>query len=300
MTAKTKSLMLAFGLLAASTGLAAAADWNNGAGGINVYRGGAAVPVPAPAPMPVQAADWYMRADLAFAATSGGNVGQSGPYLDLKAPDDMPRYFGGGIAVGRYITPSIRADFSIDYRSKQRLASGTTVNNRIETTTVGGLKTIEHWSDSYNNEASNGNYAFMLNGYYDFRNDSRFTPYVGAGVGVSMRTLSRVADDQHTCVSTDTIQADGSVTSAAGGCTTPTPASYSSSQNATAYGLAAALMAGVSYEISPGVLWDSGYRFMYFNGNVAATAPTGLGGSVIKIGDRTDHEFRTGLRWNID
>lgn len=300
MTWKTTSLMLGIGLLAASAGLAAAADWNNGAGGIKVYRNGAAVPVPAPSPIPVHAADWYVRADLNFAATSSGSVGSSGPRLDLKDPDEMPRYFGGGIAVGRYLTPSIRADISLDYRSQQRFASGTTVHtDRTITRTNGTITDTDRWTDTYSNEARIGNYAAMLNGYYDFRTGSPFTPYLGAGVGISMHMLSRTASDTHSCTMDSFDSASGTLTTGLG-CGSSTASFSNGNTNSTAYGFAGALMAGVAYEVSPGVLWDSGYRLMYTSGKVAQTSNTGLGASMISIGDRVDHEFRTGVRWNID
>lgn len=301
MTARTTSLLLALGLMAASTGLAAAADWNNGAGGIRVLRSGAAVPVPAPAPIPVQAADWYVRADLNFAAASSGSVDATGPYLDLKGAGDMPRYFGGGIAIGRYLTPSIRTDVSIDYRSQQRFVSNTTVDTTrtVVRNPSATVTTTEHWRDNYSNEGRIGNYAAMINGYYDFRNDSKFTPYIGGGVGIGMQMLTRQAADTHSCTM-DSFDATTGNTTTNLACQTTTASFSNAKEVVTAYGFAGALMAGVSYEISPGILWDSGYRLMYLNGNVAQTSNTGLGASMIKVGDRVDHEFRTGLRWNID
>lgn len=301
MTAKFTSLMLGLGLLATSAGLAAAADWNNGANGIKDYRSSAAVPVPAPAPIPVSGADWYLRTDLNFAATSSGTTGYTGPYLDLKNADDMPRYFGATLGFGRYITPSIRAEFTIDYRSRQRVASNVTTNYRTLVTNPSATQTdTEHWTDNYSNEARIGNYAALISGYYDFRNGSPLTPYIGAGVGIGMQMLSRAASDNHSCTM-DSLDTTTGITTSDLACTHTTTGSFTTArQDVTAYGFAGALMAGVSYEISPGVLWDSGYRLMYFNGNVTQTSNTGLGASMIKIGDRVDHEFRTGLRWNID
>ncbi len=302
MTVKFTSLMLGLGLVAAHCGVAAAADWNNGGESYRRYGGGAAVPVPAPAPIPGSVADWYVRGDLNFSAVSSGKTSYSGPHIDLKSPDDMPRYFGAGFAVGRYITPSIRADLSIDYRSKQRLATGATVNHRdvtrVDATT--GDTTVQHWTDTYSNEARIGNYAAMLNAYYDLGSYRGFTPYIGAGAGVAMHTLTRAASDHHVCDTMDTFPAAGPPNVIGANCPSSLAGYSSDAKSTTAYGFAGALMVGASYEVSPGVLWDSGYRMMYYSGQVAQTVNTGLGASMINIGDRIDHEFRTGMRWNID
>lgn len=302
MTIKTTSLLLGFGLLAAQAGMATAADWNNGAESYRRHVGGAAVPVPAPAPIPVTAAEWYVRGDVNFAATSSGKTGYTGPHLDLKSPDDMPRYFGASFSIGRYLTPSIRAEVSIDYRSQQRLATGTTVNQRTVTNvdTLTGDTTVQHWTDTYNNEARIGNYAAMLNAFYDLGKVGGFTPYVGAGAGVAMHMLSRASVDGHVCDTMDTYPAAGPPNTIGAACSATLTGVSNDKRVTTGYGFAGALMAGVSYEISPGVLWDSGYRMMYFSGSVAQTSNTGLGASMINIGDRIDHEVRTGVRWNID
>ncbi len=75
-----------------------------------------------------------------------------------------------------------------------------------------------------------GMQTVMLNGYYDFRNDSVFTPYVGAGIGFADMTL-KFADE------------DGA---------------YSKSKVKFAYGL----KAGVGIEVAKNVTVDVGYRYL--------------------------------------
>ena len=325
MTSKMTSLMLGLGLVAASAGVAAAADWNNGGESYKRYGGAAAVPVPAPAPVPMSSADWYVRGDLNFPIGSSGSLDTTGvnPAFDVKRPDDMPRYFGGSIGVGRYITPSIRAEMAIDYRSQQRMASGAVTYAQVvrsagtpitvsvpATLTTPAFNVLQsvtltnHYSVNDAEEARVGNYAAMLNFYYDLKDPSYrgFTPYVGAGVGISMHTLRRSNAINARCLSQDIDYAAVPVagipaTSATGSCS---DFQTQGTASGTAYGLAGALMAGLGYEISPGVTWDTGYRFMYQNGHVSVSRDALTGPSIINIGDRIDHEIRTGVRWNID
>ncbi len=75
-----------------------------------------------------------------------------------------------------------------------------------------------------------GMQTVMLNGYYDFRNDSVFTPYIGAGIGFADLTLKF----------------------------TDTDGAYSKSKVKFAYGL----KAGVGIEVAKNVTVDIGYRYL--------------------------------------
>lgn len=79
-------------------------------------------------------------------------------------------------------------------------------------------------------KAKFGTQTVMLNGYYDFHNDSIFTPYIGAGIGFADMTL-KFADE------------DGV---------------GSKSKVKFAYGL----KAGVGIEVAKNVTVDVGYRYL--------------------------------------
>ncbi len=75
-----------------------------------------------------------------------------------------------------------------------------------------------------------GMQTVMLNGYYDFHNDSVFTPYIGAGIGFADMTLKFTDED----------------------------GAYSKSKVKFAYGL----KAGVGIEVAKNVTVDVGYRYL--------------------------------------
>jgi len=121
------------------------------------------------------------------------------------------------------------------------------------------------WSiTAYNNTATfattsilNGNLAattWMVNGYYDFKNNSPFTPFLGAGIGYAKVELNDITSHYYY-------------------------GTYSVDDSVFAY----QFMAGCSYNINKNIAIDLSYRY------VASSNPTftdGLGGS-------TDFEFKS-------
>lgn len=317
------SVMLGLGLAA---GLAGAANAGGSYSdiGIKTSRDAAvAVPVPAPVPMPVSAANWYVRGGISTGvlATGGDAYAVGALSFPTKSANDMPNYLGLDVAAGYYVMPWLRVEMELDYRTKQRVAAAagaqgrTTITQSTQTVTGNNgvitqtmtqqLTTTRTWSDTTTEEAHAGNYAAMFNAYFDFKNSSPFTPYIGAGVGVTMNTLYRGGTDAHACThetvvgAADAVWNIPAVNTASNTCTVSDSAA-SSTKNATAYGLAASLMAGVAYEVSSGVFVDAGYRMMYLNGKVAAVRDSALGASMLNLEDRIDHEVRTGVRFNFD
>lgn len=83
-----------------------------------------------------------------------GDVGYSA--LEWKGGDDDGGWIVGG-GIGYRITDYFRTDLTLDWAGNYDVGTG----NDLATTTV------------------------MGNGYFDFANDTMFTPYVGAGLGYS-------------------------------------------------------------------------------------------------------------------
>ena len=97
----------------------------------------------------------------------------------------------------------------------------------------------------------------LANLYYDFRGRDHFSPYVGAGLGF---TLNEMLDDDNV-------------------------------------DLAAALMAGFSYRLREGWLFDAGYRFLYLG--EAQTESTGTTGA-LSVDEIYSHELRIGFRYELN
>jgi opacity protein-like surface antigen len=149
----------------------------------------------APLAVSAQAADYSDPVPSDVSTTSGfyirGDAG--GSFLDWSGGSNDFGFVGGG-GIGYQWNDNFRTDLTADWAGHYDVAPGATLN----TTTVLG------------------------NAYFDFKNSSMFTPYVGAGLGYGWATGTGIASDK---------------------------------------GLAAGLAAGVSVDMTSNLALDVGYRF---------------------------------------
>ncbi|GBE42205.1 putative adhesin RP828 precursor [bacterium BMS3Bbin10] len=99
--------------------------------------------------------------------------------------------------------------------------------------------------------------AVLANLYFDFGGRDYITPYLGAGLGFS----------------------------------------YNDTGSEANVDLAAAAMAGVSFSIHDGFLFDAGYRFLYLGD--AETSGSGAA-AALSIDDVYAHELRVGFRYELN
>ena len=93
----------------------------------------------------------------------------------------------------------------------------------------------------------------LLNGYYDFRTGTPWTPYLGGGLGFTVNQLTRNLD----------------VTPARCG------TNIDAGNRSTDMQFAAAAMAGVTYDVSSFFAIDVNYRFLHIGGSdVGLDTPT--------------------------
>lgn len=328
-----KLATVALGLsLLAGTAPAGAGDYDYGAGSVKDY-GGSGVPVPAPVPLPMYDAEWYVRIDAGYALSSSADVqvtdpGASGFTLRHTDLDDQNGTASFSAGFGRYITPSLRWDVTLDIRNGRGVTkaddamtvstfhvgpdisvSFIDVVNGVDTERTATLRsTYERIYDGnyYQRTRVESDTAFF-NMYYDHDTGTRLKPYIGGGVGVVRHYLKSESSGSLTCSSVtqhalyDPMSQLGPYHTYGLACpdeATPLNVPYSTST--TGYGFAANIMAGVSAEISPGIMLDTGYKGTWMSGSVALTVPTPLGDNVVDIGSRLDHEIRTGLRFDIN
>lgn len=110
--------------------------------------------------------------------------------------------------------------------------------------------------------------SLMLNGYYDFKNTSKFTPYVSAGVGVTRVKNATQAFFEPENI-TDT---DNSFTWAAG--------------------------LGVAYKVTENVALDLGYRYVDA-GEVEFNSYPIEGINFKTTADLASHDYSLGIRYNF-
>lgn len=111
----------------------------------------------------------------------------------------------------------------------------------------------------------------LANLYLDIRGRDDFTPYVGAGVGFASNETNG-----------HRITLGGVNTGGAGG--------------DTKFAVAAAAMAGFSYRLHDGWLFDAGYRFLYL-GDAETKSSTSAG--TLNIDSIYAHELRLGFRYEL-
>ena len=288
-----KTVLLSLGL-ALLGNPAEAGDWNNGAGVLKDSGGMAGVPVPAPVPI-AQSFTWYVRADLGYTLGSSGTVTSTNGYGISHSADygHESGPFLGGIGAGRYMTPTMRWDITADYRAFQKSLSGASTYTATTTTlNGGGPGTVTNtFAGTRGEEIRTANHTFLFNLYHDFNRGGGINPYVGAGLGVTVRETKTQFTD--TAVCTQSIDNTTGLPFAPP-CMQPST-SNSANDPRIHFGLAAALMTGLTYEVAPGVLIDGGYRLAWEGGNSTMT----FSPDKITAGPRLDHEIRAGMRWNV-
>lgn len=290
------------------------------AGGDVIYQGfkdpAAAIPVPAPIPVEIYEPDYYVRFDVGGAWLSDGTFEEIGTPIEIREPGDIEAIEFGSIGAGRYITPSIRVELAVDLFNRAEIALPNTLFYQ-DTRSAAGPDFVDPVTGNTFPTTDTSTYDVerteqvryeqnlgLINFYYDFRNSSRFTPYVGAGFGVTYRELSRRAIENAECVVTDNSNPTIDAGYGPNFCrnTTDLPAEFRvvDEQTRSRWDFAAAAMAGFSYEVYDNVLVDAGYRYVWQSGSLSLTLPTVSGNSRVDISDVGQHQFRTGIRLNLE
>lgn len=300
--------------LAASAMPGLAGDWNNGAGSIK-DRGQAAVPVPAPILVPDGPSGWYLRLDVGLGregnhgakesgisygagssadsfSTNGAGFGSSSGWFN-NGFDTNINYSGG---VGYIWGHNWRSDVTLDRRSSTEYKMRGTyqyINNTYVPASAPPIyvatptQRIDGTSSDVTSMKSG---VLMANTYYDWKNRSAITPYIGLGVGLAYLDMDRM----HT--TSDTV-CDPTVAFA---CATPgAHSSFSGSGSDTKLLWAAAAHAGFSYAFTSVTSLDVNYRLLYIPSTNINMSVNG-GTSRVTLNDITEHQIRAGLRWNIN
>ena len=289
---------------------ASAADWNEGAGSLKDMGGGPAVAVPAPVPVQTYRGAWYFRFDGGIGSVGSVDLLESG--LDIGDQDGpgpatgpdyratMPDWFSGdfgtfatvGGGAGYNFSNGFRVDATIEKRFQDSVKlSGTdqwatSAFNCAGCWTATGNTTNFEVKDSTKIDST----LWMVNAYYDLFSNRGFTPYIGAGIGFAWNELNRRHDSTYTVCGA----ADPACATTLG--STVTESAFG---RANKFTLAYAAMAGVSYDLSEMTAVDLGYRYLLISGSdIALDINDDI--SRVEIGDQHVHQFRAGLRFNVN
>jgi opacity protein-like surface antigen len=275
------------------------------AGGDVIYTGvkdpyAAAVPVPAPVPVPVYEPEYYVRFDTGAAWISNGTLEEIGTPMTMRAITDIEPLEFGSIGAGKYITPRIRAELAVDLFTRAQVDRGdeTFIQPIVFPDPGVGADDQAEYSVTRQEEIEFEQDTIMLNFYYDFRNATRFTPYLGAGIGVTYRQLTRTSSETANC---DSLTNPNDPTRDCDDAPFADPAEITEGTSTEKrWDLAGALMAGVAIQVTEDILWDTGYRYMWQNGSISVDSLTLAGTSRVEIKDVGQHQLRTGIRLNLN
>ena len=166
----------------------------------------------------------------------------------------------GGVGCGSG-PRGVRGEFMIGYHGKRNIdgtpgpwnpgppVTGDPLHTSVETTTL------------------------MFNGYYDIIRFDRFTPYVGAGVGLAYNKVGSVSF-------------------------TGNPALVNVIEGDSRWSLAWSLMAGMGIQITERTTLDLGYRYIDMGKAQSGTIDNqGFLNPRVRIDDLAAHEFKVGLRF---
>ena len=227
-----------------------------------------AVPCYAPPPPVIEEfSSWYLRGDIGFSTQSVRSLSNRN-YANYNSVVNVDRSFDSaplfGIGIGYNYNEWLRLDVTGEYRGKANFHGFDIGYNPGPN------------DDVYS--GSKSELTFLANAYVDLGTWSNFTPFVGAGVGISRNTISSFYD---------------------------TSASFRSAAYADAaskWSFAWALYAGVGYKVTKNVTVELAYRYIDLgnaqSGNITNFA--GVVGGPYEFNHLTSHDLKLGLRFNFD
>ncbi len=148
--------------------------------------------------------------------------------------------------------------------------------------------------------------AIMLNAIYEFDDFNRWEPYVGAGLGLVRGDASLVAHDFLQTASDGGVllQRNPACTGSRTGGLDPFRAAFSCDVQDTDTGIGWQILAGLGYQISENLTWDTSYRFLNspdfdFDGQTINTLDGSSSQGFAELEDASSHLLLTGLRYRF-
>lgn len=137
--------------------------------------------------------------------------------------------------------------------------------------------------------------TFLMNGYFDLGTWYGLTPYVGAGVGLSRVAMTGFTDNGVNVVGT-AINNAGLPNGASAA------VAYNPISDRTRWNFAWALMAGLSYDVTPNLKLDLGYRYLNMGRGTTGTINCLCGVSFpgFTIAGMASHDLKIGMRWMLN
>jgi opacity protein-like surface antigen len=211
--------------------------------------------------------------------------------------DDAGWYLRGNAGYGTHNDIDITGDLVGDVESEGNATGSVGLgydfgnNWRLELDAAQLFTNLGQISQTPSSSAKLETTTGFLNAIYDFSDFGRWEPYVGAGIGIVRGNATAVAHDFQT----------GGAGSA--DISTPVCSGVACSFKDGDTGLGWQLLAGLGYEISDNLTWDTHYRYMNsnnldFTGSVAPALGS-LAAAAATFEDVGSHALMTGFRYKF-
>jgi opacity protein-like surface antigen len=245
--------------------------------------------VPAPRDDRVEfASNWYVRGDLAYAQETFPNIS---PFTFGSSPSVLNSY-SAGIGMGYKVNNWFRTDLILDYRSQLHAAGNNSANCEVVLPDViTGLPAPTPEICNGHSDSKIRRWDLLANGYLDLGTWDGFTPYIGAGAGVTWARINQSVN--FTFNGQPCFASCGFPTAPVG---TFIFADFDRSQSSTNWRFAWAAMAGIAIAMTDHAQLDVGYRFLDLGTVTGLSSATGT-----TVTQRVRaNEVRAGVRYTID
>ena len=243
------------------------------------------------------ASGWYLRGDVFF-NSSGKHDDQSSSvdFINSRGtPGNVDAQYsdlvGGSLGFGYRFTDNLRLDINVelDANSDFDRVRGVTVSG-LEFASTGASTPVTNVPATETTDASYDSSTLMANAYFDIAKMGRFTPYVGAGAGI---TRIEFRDNRTTRCTPASNQA---CLFPSGGAQGVVVEGSSLSVEEIKHVFSYQLAVGGSYQITPRWSLDAGYS--YFNAGDGGKISYSDGAGIDTNG-YSAHRVKMGLRYEI-
>ena len=220
---------------------------------------------------------WYLRGDIGMSNQNLKNIHQRLYDVPGTSVEAVGMGFDSasfvGVGVGYQFNNWFRADITGEYRGKANFHGSDNVR-------FNGGSGVDNYS------GSKSEWVVMANAYFDLGTWYCLTPYVGFGVGGAYNRISGFRDDGFTYI--------GGVLNN----------STAYAEDASKLNFAWALHAGISYQVSPTVSVELGYRYLNL-GSATTGATRAFDGSFTNGGpfafnNLYSHDLKLGIRMLLE
>lgn len=234
------------------------------------------VHMPQPAYVPVEFSGWYLRGDVGVGiAGSADHTSTFVGHPVIPGFREVSSSVGDSAFVGFGIGYRFNNWFRMDATGEYRMSSAYNALNHYTGTPPGCIECYDQY------KATTYGGVFLLNGYVDLGTWAGITPFIGVGIGGSYNVVKDITDHNVT-----------------------TGTGFGYGRGDSKWDFAWALMAGLSYAVTPNVALELSYRYLdrgkAETGAIACANAFGGGcffeSHSFKV---TSQDLRIGMRWQF-